>query len=132
MSVDHHIDDEAKVIITSLNGDAIDSELVEILTNYFRDIKSQSRYEAYNEIIDLRNVHGFKLEPQKIRELATISSSYDKDGINTKLAIIASSILAFGLAKIYEIARKIDRKSCKEVRVFKRLSDAHEWLGLPP
>ena len=128
MTVKHDIDNDAKLITTTLSEDAIDGDLVDALTNYFKTIKSQPKYEQYNEILDLRKVKGFQIDPQGIRELAKISLSYDREGISTKLAIIASSILAFGLAKIYEIARKIKSQSSKKVRVFKNSEDALSWI----
>jgi len=128
MTVQHDIDDETKIITTTLSEDAIDSDLVDALNHYFSEIKSQPQYEHYNEVIDLRKVKGFKLDTNSIRELARISSTYDKKGVKTKLALIASSLLAFGFAKIYEIARSLGSKSSKEVRVFKKMDDGVSWI----
>lgn len=129
MTVRHDIDDEGKVISTIFSEDAIDSELVDILNKYFSEIKSQPQYEQYDEIIDLREVKGFKLDARNIRDLAKISSTHDKEGVHTKLALLASSMLAFGFAKIYEVARKFSSKSSKEVRVFKTTEEALAWFN---
>lgn len=129
MTVKHDIDDEGKLITTTFSDDVIDNDLVEILNRYFRDIKSQPQYVHYNEIIDLRAAKRFKLDAHTIRELAKISSTYDNKEVRTKLVLLASSMLAFGFAKIYEVARKFGSKSSKEVRVFKTTEDALAWFN---
>ena len=128
MTVKYEIDDRLKVITATLSGDAIDSDLADEIRRYLSEIKGQSQYDGYNEIIDVRTVRGFKLDARSIRELAQIAASYDKEGIHSKLAVIATSMLAFGFAKIYEIARNFNAKSGKEVHVFKNSEDAHTWF----
>ncbi len=128
MTVQYDIDDHHKVITAILSEDAIDQDLADEIRHYLSEIKSQDQYDGYDEIIDLRLVKGFKLDATGIRELAQISASYDKKEVHSKLAIIASSILAFGFAKIYEIARNFNSKSGKEVRVFKNSEDVYAWF----
>ena len=128
MTVQYDIDDHHKVITAILSEDAIDQDLADEIRHYLSEIKSQDQYDGYDEIIDLRLVKGFKLDATGIRELAQISASYDKKEVHSKLAIIANSILAFGFAKIYEIARNFNSKSGKEVRVFKNSEDVYTWF----
>jgi len=129
MAVKHDIDDEAQLITTTLSENAIDSDLIDALKHYFSEVKNQPQYEQYNEIIDLRKIKGIQIDTNDIRELAQISATHDRSSSKTKLAIIASSILAFGFAKIYEIARKLNAKNSKEVRVFKNKEDALSWIS---
>lgn len=128
MTVQYDIDDNLKVITATLSEDAIDSDLADEIRRYSSETKGQAQYDGYNEIIDVRAVKGFKLDAGGIRELAQISASHDKKGVHSKLAIIADSMLAFGFAKIYELARNFNAKSGKEVRVFKNSEDAHAWF----
>jgi hypothetical protein len=58
MPANHHIDHDAKIILTTWEGIADDSELIEALNNYQTNIQNHPDYIDYNEIIDL--THAFK------------------------------------------------------------------------
>jgi|ERR1700690_4345168 len=128
MPARHKIDDNKRLITTVWFGEAVDSELIDALTKYQRDIKSQPDYFAYNEIVDFSQASSFKLSTQGIMTLAHIATNADIQGIKTKLAIVVNNSLAFGLGRMYVIYRSLVPSGLKEVRVFMNYRDALEWI----
>ena len=66
---------------------------------------------------------------KRINELAYLSSSMDSRASPSKLAIVATADLHFGLARMYQAHREMTKKSTKEVRVFRSREEALKWLG---
>lgn len=134
----HDIDREAKLILTTWDGDATDAEFIEALANYQRNIQSNRDYLAFNELVNLSTVTRFKLTATGIKRIGRIASKTDQGRIasktdqgraNGKLAIIVSSDFAYGLARMYETYRRIANTSSKTVRVFREETAAREWAA---
>lgn len=128
MPANYHIDNKAKLIITTWEGEAHDNDFIMAIKKYQKDIQNHPDYIAYNEIVNLSNVSKIKITTEGIKTLSHIASSTDKDGSNRKLAIIVNSTLAFGLARMYEAYRSLSKRSQKEIRVFKNEMNALEWI----
>ena len=60
MPAKHNIDNKNKLITTAWSDTATDSELIDALTKYQREIKINPDYQAYNEILDLREIGTIK------------------------------------------------------------------------
>ncbi len=127
MPANHHIDTEAKLIITTWTGEAIDAEFIETIKKYQDNIQNQPEYIDYNEVVNLSEVTNIKLTTAGIRILAELASKTDESRFNGKLAFIVSSNLAFGLVRMYETYRSFKNNAGKKLRVFKREKDAIEW-----
>lgn len=125
----HKIDNDVKLITTIWSGQAVDNELIDALTKYQQDIKSQPDYRSYNEIVDFSKASDFKLSTAGIRRLVQIAADSDVQGVKTKLAIIVSLPIAYGLARMYETYRSLAPSADKEVRIFRNYSEALEWIG---
>ena len=130
MPAKHHIDNKAKLIITTWEGEAIDIEFIEAIKKYQKDIHSNPDYLCYNEIVNFSKVKGIKLTTEGIINIGQIASRTDQNGVNRKLALIVSSNLAFGLARMYETYRNFAKNANKEIRVFKNENDAWEWIQM--
>jgi len=130
MPAKHNINLNNNLIITTWVGEATDNELIDAITRYQREIKTKPDYLAYNEIVDLRKIEGIKLTTEGIKRIGQIAVKTDQAEIRTKLAIIVNSSLAYGLARMYETYRNFAPNTNKEIRVFNKESDAHEWLEL--
>lgn len=126
MPSQHVIDESLRLITTAWSGVAVDNELIDALKKYQREIRS--RYNSYNEILDLRQVTSFELTSRGIKALAQIASHADAPDVRTKLAIIVDTNLAFGLGRMYEAYRHSVPGSAKEVRIFRNCLDAFEWI----
>ena len=128
MPANHHIDNNAQLIITTWEGEAHDIEFIDAIKKYQKDIQNHPDYINYNEVVDLSNVTGMKLTTEGIKTIGQIASTTDHNEINRKLAIIVSSVVAFGIARMYEAYRSFSKKANKEIRVFKTEKDAFEWV----
>jgi hypothetical protein len=125
----HKVDKSAKLLITTWSGEATDSEFIDAFSKYQQEIRSQPDYSSYNEILDLSKVSAFRLSTAGIRILGQMGAKTDLPGVTTRLAIIVSSPVAFGLARMYEAYRSLLPGVSKEVRVFMNYSEAFTWAG---
>lgn len=67
--------------------------------------------------------------PDRVVQLAMLSASMD-GGRPSKFAIFAPQDLAYGLGRIFQIQRGLERSSTKEVGVFRTLGGAMAFLGI--
>ncbi len=128
MPAKHIVDVEARLLITTWEGDATDMDFIEGLKEYQKNIQSKSEYHGFNEIINFTGIASIKLTASGLKRIGSIASTTDSKNISTKLAFIVSSNLAYGLVRMYEAYRSLSRNSTKLVRVFKKESDALEWV----
>ena len=128
MTVQHEIDKNSSLITTILSGEATDSKLIEALSKYQQTIKNQPDYDSFNEIVDCSKVSTFKLSTDGIKELVEIAAQTDIKGIKTKLAIIVTRPVAYGVARLYTIYRSLQPHVVKEVRIFMKYDDALKWV----
>jgi len=127
MPAKHVIDIKARLLITTWEGDATDNDLIEGLEVYQKNIQSKSEYYGFNEILDLTGITDLKITREGLITIGKVASTSDSKEISTKLAVIVSSSLAYGLVRMYEVLRSFSKSSTKSIRVFKKESDAFEW-----
>ena len=128
MPANHHIDNNNQLIVTTWEGVARDIEFIEAIKNYQNNIQNHPNYVDFNEVVDLRKVTSLKLTTEGIKTISTIASTTDTKDINKKLALIVSSNLAFGLARMYEAYRSFSKNANKEIHVFKDETEAFKWV----
>jgi hypothetical protein len=126
MPAEHTVDHDFKLIVTTWSGEAHDEDLIEALAKYHREIRSH--YYAYDEILDLTGVSRYRLSTSGIRRLAHMSVDADVQGVKTRLAIVVSSSLAYGLGRMYVAYRDLVPGGVKEVNIFKDYGEAQEWI----
>ncbi|MCK5467171.1 MAG: hypothetical protein KAI99_01635 [Cyclobacteriaceae bacterium] len=127
MPASHNIDKENKIIFTSWYGEPENNDLVDALNIYLRDIKSSSDLDGFNELLDFSEIKGVNLSINALIELGKIASKFDKPG-NNKLAIVVSSPLTYGLARMYGAYRNFNPQSNKKVLAFRSKEEAMVWL----
>lgn len=83
----------------------------------------------FKRLIDFTALTAFDMSTDEAREIARrrVSSSPSENAI----AILVSSPSIFGMARLMEAYRSIERKR-EQVRVFYDRAEALKWLGLPP
>ena len=128
MPAEHDIDIQARLLITTWEGVAIDIDFIEAIKKYQQDIQGQKDYRDFNEVVDLTNVTVMKLTIDGLKKISSVASTTDQNRSSTKLAIIVLSNLVYGIAKIYQAYRSFSNNSKKELRVFKNKNDAFEWV----
>lgn len=124
----HQINTDSRIITTTWEGDATDAECMESYKRYQEDIFSKPDYCYYNEVVNFATATAFKLTTKGLMDLAKQAKTTDQPGINTKLAIIVNSGLAYSFANLYATYRKVIQGSSKEVQVFKNEEDALDWV----
>src|SRR5512140_3490441 len=128
MPAHHAIDNDRKVITTNWTSEANDSELVAALRQYLENIRTLPEYHAYDEIVDFSGASSFNLSADGLARLAQIAAGSDIHGARTRLAIVVTKPLAYGLGRMYEIYRSMIPRVNKEVRVFKDRVKAYDWI----
>jgi hypothetical protein len=82
---------------------------------------------GYDELVDMSEVEQIVLPSVgRIRTLARLSASMPE----SKLAVVASGDLAYGLGRSYEAYREVNDQSSKRFGVFQSLADARPFRGL--
>jgi len=128
MPVKHDIDTKAKLLITTWEGVALDVDFIEAIKNYRDTIQSKKEYRDFNEVVDFTQVTKIKLTTNGIKNISNIASNSDQQDVNSRLAFIVTSDLAYGLVRMYEAYRSFSKNAKKTIRVFKNRHDAFEWV----
>lgn len=129
MPATHRIDNEAKLIITTWDGEATDTSLINALIAYQKNIQKNPEYDSYAEIIDFRDTPVTSVTIDGIKSLAKIAAQTDEGRAGNKVAIIVSSSLAYNLVRLYAVYRNFGRKKKKQVQVYKDEREAYEWAS---
>lgn len=129
MPAKHNIDTNARLLITTWEGEAIDTDLIDAIKKYQANIQSDSAYSGFNEIVDFTKVTNIKLTIQGIKNISSIAPRTDNVRIRSRLAFLVSSKLAFNLVSLYKTYRSFNKNSNKEIRVFfNDEKGALEWV----
>jgi hypothetical protein len=98
---------------------------------YQREVWTRPEVTGYDELIDMSAVAEVELHhPDRLRQLAEISSATDPPTLSSRLAIVAPNDLTFGLGRMYQAHRALQSKSTKDVGVFRTLGEAFAFLGV--
>ena len=128
MPAEHRIDTTNKIITTIWSGEATDSALLDALSTYQQDIIRQFDHYSYDEIVDFSEASSFELTTAGIVNIVRLAVNTDVQEVKTKMAIIVSKPLAYGLGRMYAIYRSLVPRGSKEVRVYNNHRDALEWI----
>ncbi len=129
MPAEHSTDHSAKIITTIWSGEATDSALLDALQKYQETFAGHA-YRGYNEIVDFGAAGSFKLTVAGIRSIAQLAVKTDVDGARSKLAVVVSQPVAYGLGRMYETYRSL-LPGGKDVSVFKSYAEALRWIEEP-
>lgn len=77
----------------------------------------------FNQLCDYRDVKEIRADAAAIRELAALNPF----GAGARRALIVSSDVVFGMARMYQI---LTESSPDEFEVFRDLDEALKWLGV--
>jgi hypothetical protein len=99
--------------------------------DYQQEVWSQPDTRGYNELIDLTGVTQIEfISADRMSYLARVSGSMDSPASPSKLAILATADMYFGLARMYETYRNMTKPGTKVVHVFRTSQEALLWLGV--
>ena len=101
---------------------------VEEMASGLKDILGDPAFKSeYNHLVDMRDVTEFEPRTPDIRGRAY----RDRESVefnSSRIAIVSANDLVYALSRMY--ATLMDESSVS-VRVFREISEAREWLGLP-
>ena len=127
MPIIFKIDHDQRLVIAKPQGVLTDADVF----GYQQEVWSRPEVRGYNELIDMAGVTEIEfVSTKRIAFLADLSASMDPPALTSKLAIIATTDLHFGLARMYETYRETAKQGTKTVRVFGNRNEALEWLGV--
>jgi len=126
MPLDYEIDHERRLVRVTASGVITP----DVLFGYQKAVWSDAAVAGFDELVDMSGVERVEApSPSNVSALAGYSAKMDADAKPTKLAIVASGDLLFGLGRMYQAYREMKPGSSKEVAVFRTLPDALAWLG---
>jgi len=123
----YRLDHEARVIVTAGYGTLTDDEVF----GYQRELGSLEEAIGYDELVDMTHVTHIALpSTARVGDLAAVAAGMDAVRRSSKFAIVAPDDLAFGLGRMFQTRRELERDSTTEVGVFRTMEEALAFLGI--
>lgn len=123
--ISFEIDREKRLVSARATGVLTHDDLI----GYQDDAWSSDEVMGFDEIVDMSSVEQIAFESsRRVSELASLAAQKDLKGDPSRLAIVAPSLEAYGLARMYQTYRETAPRSTRTVRVFRSLTEAQEWL----
>jgi hypothetical protein len=127
MPIRYQIDDEHRIVLTTGHGLLTDQEVFE----YKQSVWSHANVSGYDELLDMTEVERIDIpSAERLRELARLSAAMDVP-IPSRVAIVANDLVTTGIARMYEVFRRLDPRSTRDVSVFRSVEEAVFWLKPP-
>jgi hypothetical protein len=115
------------LVVARGSGTVTDADVFD----YQHEVWSRPDVVGYDELVDMSAVETIAVPTDsRVQQLAAESAAMDPPGCAAKFAIVAPKPLAFGLGRMYQTYRELDRRSTKQVRVFHTLAEALSFLGI--
>jgi hypothetical protein len=127
MPIAYRIDHDARVVVAAGHGVLTDADVF----NYQRDVWSRSDLAGYNELIDMGRVEEIALpSTDRVRDLAKLAAEMDDKTSHSRMAVVASADLAFGLGRMFQAYRELEGPGTKEVGIFRTMEEALDFLKI--
>src|SRR5262249_55935357 len=125
MPIVYRVDHGARVVVAAGYGIFSDGDVF----GYQRDVWSRKDVEGYNELVDMTRVEKIALPSvDRVKDLATLAATMDAPHAKSRMAVVAPDDLAFGLGRVFQAHRDLDRRSTKEVGIFRTMEEALGFL----
>ena len=125
MPITYEIDRSQRIVFTKAVGILTPQDVFA----YQREVWSTPELRHYDECIDMSDVTSVEgATEMNMKALAALSVQTDDPAQPSKLVIIASEKLHFGLARMYETYRSLERKHSRQVAIFRTREEALRWL----
>jgi len=121
MSWHYKIDIQNRLVRTRADGTLTDADLIDGDSALRNDPEFDP---AYYQLLDLREADGSEVTAAGVRALASRPPLFTS---SARRAIVVETNLGFGMSRMFELLR--EGKS-GEVRVFRSLEEACDWLDL--
>ena len=125
MPIEYSIDKNLGVVFTTASGVLTDDEILEHKRKVIADPNFKS---GYVELSDVRSVADLTLSASALEQFVAQDDADAERLRNYKLAIVVSGALEFGMGAMYEM---MSQANSRDVRVFRDVGLAKEWLQIP-
>ena len=125
--LDVYVIDNESLMAGRPNG-VLDAQTAERIVDLI-EIKEEELEAGFNRFCDLTRLDGINLSSEDLLQLAARRRAFNPSDVRVKSAFLATHPLAVGAARMYEFLLYSPRI---EVRVFKDLEAAAEWLAVKP
>ncbi len=119
---------EGDALMVARPKDILDAQTAERIVEFI-EIKEEQLETGFNRFCDLTCMEGIQLSDAEVLRLADRRSAFNPNDIRVKSAFLATHLLAYGVARMYEQMLHSPRI---EVRIFTELASAAEWLEVKP
>ena len=117
------VDPERRLVLTTWGVSCSDEALAE----YQKTVWARPEVREFNELIDFRCVSETSVTSRGVRDIARLSARMHLPE-SARTALVVDDALSFGMGRMYEGYRGNDDESTRDIRVFKELDAALEWL----
>lgn len=123
MPISYRIDAGRSLVLTAASGTLTDEDVLALKERLARD---PAFSPDMKELSDCRGIERLDVTPAGIRAMVEQDES-DSDGAAThKLALVLSTDVAYGMARIYQSLSEVHDN--ENVGVFRDLDEAKAWL----
>jgi hypothetical protein len=126
MPIDYDFDALNGILTVRMKGIVGDDDLIGYAEAITRDDAIDPKHD---ELIDLRELARPAASTDTLRHVASIFRDHERQPEAVRVAFVAASDAAFGLARMYQAFRAESRTA---LQVFRDVNEAREWLGLEP
>ena len=127
MPIVHRIDHDHRIVLTRAYGVLTDEDVF----SFQHTVWSSPHVAGYHELGEMTYVTDIAIPSiHRVRDLAMTAAEMDPTDTKAKFAIVAPEDLGFGLGRMFQAYREMEKASRKEVGVFRTLEEAFEWLGI--
>ena len=124
----HRVDHDHRVVLARAYGVLTDEDVFA----FQYSVWSQPEVTGYNELGDMTHVTDIAIPSiHRVRDLAITAVEMDTAEATSRFAIVAPEDLGFGLGRMFQAYRELEKGSRKEVGVFRTLGEAFRWLNIP-
>jgi hypothetical protein len=127
MPISYRIDHDARVVVAAGHGVLTDADVF----GYQQDVWQRDDVAGYDELVDMTRVTQIALPSiDRVQDLARLSVRMDDKYSRSRFAIVAPTDIAFGLGRMFQSLRELDRESTKQVGVFRSMQEALNFLQI--
>jgi hypothetical protein len=125
MPIEYRIEHSQHLVQANASGTVSAQDFID----YQKEVWKNKDILGYDEIIDTTQVkEALDFTGTNIDKLAVLARAMDTTKEPTKLAIVAPADAFFGIGRMYEVYRELQKGSHKEVSVFRSMNDALAWI----
>lgn len=131
MPVVHRVDHDHKIVLVRAYGVLTDEDVF----TFQHTVWASPDVAGYNELGEMTYVTDIAIPSMhRVHDLAMTAAEMDPVDGMAKFAIVAPEDFGFGLGRMFQAYREMEKASRKEVAVFRTLEEAFNWLQIfdPP